>query len=96
MFTVQSQLHNLQDSLLNSFALDTDSYRLCTFGDADDGLGAAVPSVVSVVAGVGTLAEVAGAISMLRWKSRLWNVSILNRTINVLEFVVLFSSGNNI
>ncbi len=52
------QLHHCRG---DSFTFYSYGNAFCTFGDADDGLSAAVPSVVGVVAGVGTIAEVAGA-----------------------------------
>ena len=55
---INLQLHHCRG---DSFAFDGYGNAFCTFGDADDGLGAAVPSVVGVVAGIGTIAEVAGA-----------------------------------
>ena len=56
-----NQLQNFYRCWRQSFAFYSYGNAFCTFGDADDGLGAAVPSVVGVVAGIGTIAEVAGA-----------------------------------
>lgn len=61
LYLIINRLQNFYHCWRQSFALDTDSYRLCTFGDSDDGLCASVPSIMSVVAGVFAVAEVAGA-----------------------------------